>query len=294
MNDANAEWNKCVADQKKMKNFQTGVQRFSIQKNADQMAKNLTEGNVERVNDQLARLNFPPGSSVLDIGAGPGTLAVPLAARGCAVTVVEPSVPMQNAMEDYKKIKGVDDDIFVIPKIWEDIHSDEIGQFDYVVSSFAMAVPNLKDALLKMNRVCKKDVHIFWFLVPPPWDKTAEALWKNLHGEEFYRRPLANLIWDALYELGIYADLEVLPLKDVHYYETFEEAVAEYADRLSAVEEKQIRIVENYLKENMIETAKGWRLSSEGLYAHIWWESNHSSFFQIGKEPERIYKNKDQ
>ena len=275
MNDANIEWNKRVADQKKMKNFQTGVQRFSIQKNADQMAKNLMNGNVERVNDQLERLNFPPGSSVLDIGAGPGTLAVPLTARGCSVTVVEPSIPMRNAMEEYKKIKGIDAEISIISKIWEDIHPDEIGQFDYVVSSFSMAFPDLKDALWKMNRVCKKEVHIFWFLVLPPWDKTAEALWKELHSEEYYGRPLANLIWSALYEFGIYADLEVLPLKDVHYYETFEDVAAEYVDRLSAIEEKQIRIVENYLKEKLAETPKGWRLEGDGLYAHIWWEKQN-------------------
>jgi len=272
MTDANTEWNKCYSDQKKMKNFQTAVQRFSIQKNADRMAENLKNGNVERVNDQLDRLIFSPGASILDIGAGPGTLAVPLAARGCSVTVVEPSVPMQNAMNEYRKIKGVDAEISIISENWEDIDANEIGQFDYIISSFAMALPDLKDALLKMNQVCKKEVHIFWFLVLPPWDKVTEAIWEELHDEKYYSRPLSNLIWNALYELGIYADLEVLPMKDVHYYETFEEALAEYTDRLSAVEEKQIQIVENYLKENMTKTAKGWRLSDEGIYAHIWWE----------------------
>ena len=272
MTDANAEWMKHVADQKKMKNFQTGAQRFSIQKNTDQMEKNLRAGNVARVNDQLDRLNFPPGSSVLDIGAGPGTLAVPLTARGCDVTVVEPSAPMRKSMENYRKIKAVDAEISIIPKNWEEINPDEIGQFDYVVSSFSLSVPDLKEALLKMNQVCKKEVHIFWFLVLPPWDKAAEAIWNDLHEEEYYRRPLANLIWNALYELGIYADLEVLPLKDVHIYETFEEARTEYSDRLSAADERQIRIVENYLKENITETPKGWGLPSDGLYAHIWWK----------------------
>ena len=272
MNDANIEWNKRCADQKKMKNYQTGAQRFSIQKNADQMAKNLMSGNVERANDQLDRLIFPSGSSVLDIGAGPGTLAVPLANRGCFVTVVEPSVPMQNAMKEYKIMKNVGAEISIIPKVWEDVKADEIGQFDYIISSFAMSVPDLKDALLKMNLVCKKEVHIFWFLVLPPWDKAAEAIWKELHGEEYYGRPLANLVWNALYELGIYADLEILPMKDAHVYETFEEALAEYTDRLSAADDRQIQIVENYLRENLKEIPKGLMLKSEGLYAHIWWE----------------------
>ncbi|MDY0219178.1 MAG: methyltransferase domain-containing protein [Candidatus Cloacimonas acidaminovorans] len=255
-----------------MKNYQTGAQRFSVQKNTDQMAKNLISGNVTRVNDQLSRLQFPAGSTVLDIGAGPGTLAVPLAARGCQVTVVEPAVPMKHAMAEYKKNKGVDSDIPIIAKIWEDVVSEEIGRFDYIVSSFALSVPDLKDALLKMDTVAQKEVHIFWFLTDPPWGRVSEALWTKLHNEDYYGRPLANLVWNTLYQSGIYAHLEVLPLLDSHYYETFEEALNEYVDRLAASEAWQIQIVEDYLREEMTEIPeKGFVLPENGLYAHIWW-----------------------
>ncbi|TDQ69450.1 ubiquinone/menaquinone biosynthesis C-methylase UbiE [Methanimicrococcus blatticola] len=273
MNNANHEWNEHFSKQKKMTNFQTGAQRFSVQKNTDQMLQNLLQGNVERVKDQLNCLPFPPGSTVLDIGAGPGTLAVPLAAAGCNVTVVEPAPPMHAALAEYKKVKGVDADISIIPKVWEDVSPDEIGQFDYVVSSFAMSVPDLKDALLKMNDVARKEVHIFWFLTDPPWGRISEALWTKLHGEDYYGRPLADLVWNALYQTGIYASLEVLPLKDSHYYESFEEALDEYVDRLAATEDWQIRLVEDYLKEQMTEVSgKGLVLPEDGLYAHIWWK----------------------
>lgn len=272
MNDANQEWNEHCAKQAKMKNYQTGAQRFSVQKNTDQMAKNLISGNVTRVNDQLSRLQFPAGSTVLDIGAGPGTLAVPLAARGCQVTVVEPAVPMKHAMAEYKKNKGVDSDIPIIAKIWEDVVPEEIGRFDYIVSSFALSVPDLKDALLKMDTVAQKEVHIFWFLTDPPWGRVSEALWTKLHNEDYYGRPLANLVWNTLYQSGIYAHLEVLPLLDSHYYETFEEALNEYVDRLAASEAWQIQIVEDYLREEMTEIPeKGFVLPENGLYAHIWW-----------------------
>ncbi|WNY22763.1 hypothetical protein MmiHf6_00480 [Methanimicrococcus hongohii] len=273
MNDANREWNEHYANQSKMTNFQTGAQRFSVQKNTDQMLQNLISGNVERFNDQLNCLQFPPESTILDIGAGPGTLAVPLTAAGCRVTAVEPAPPMHEAMAEYKKIKGVSADIPIIAKVWEDVNFDEVGQFDYVVSSFAMSVPDLKEALLKMNAVARKEVHIFWFLIDPPWGRINEALWTKLHSEEYYGRPTADLIWSALYQTGIYANLEVLPLCDSHFYETFEEVLEEYADRLAAKEDWQIEIVEDYLKRTFKETpGKGFGLPEDGLYVHIWWK----------------------
>lgn len=272
MNDANREWNEHYAKQAKMTNFQTGAQRFSVQKNTDQMLQNLIQGNVERVKDQLGCLPFPSGSTVLDIGAGPGTLAVPLAAAGCKVTAVEPAPPMHAALAAYKQTKNVNVDIPIIPKVWEEVHPDEIGQFDYVVSSFAMSVPDLNAALLKMDVVALKEVHIFWFLTDPPWGRINEALWTKLHNEDYYGRPLADLIWNALYRLGIYADLEVLPLKDTHYYKTFEEVSAEYTGRLAAKDNRQIQLVEDYLKKVFLEVPeKGFTLPEDGLYAHIWW-----------------------
>jgi len=47
---------------------------------------------------RLAAMHIPDGSRVLDIGAGPGTYAIPLAARGCPVTVVEPSPVMRELL----------------------------------------------------------------------------------------------------------------------------------------------------------------------------------------------------
>lgn len=272
MNDANREWNEHYAKQAKMTNFQTGVQRFSVQKNTDHMLQNLLQGHVERVKDQLSCLKFPAGSAVLDIGAGPGTLAVPLTAAGCKVTVVEPAPPMHAALAAYKEMKGVSADIPVIPKVWEDVDPEEIGSFDYVVSSFALSVPDLNAALLKMNAVARKEVHLFWFLTDPPWGRINEALWTKLHNEEYYGRPLADLVWNALYQCGIYANLDVLPLKDTHYYETFEEVSAEYTDRLAAEEAWQIRLVDDYLKKVFLDVpGKGFTLPEDGLYAHIWW-----------------------
>ncbi len=274
MNDANTEWNERCELQKQITDYKSSAEFFSIQKNVDRMAKDLIEGTIDRASDQLVSLDFLAGSTVLDIGAGPGTLAVPLAKRGCRVTVVEPSHPMTVSMEKYRVRQGVSADIGVVPQLWEEVDADFIGRFDYVISSFALAVPDLREALLKMNAVATKQVHIFWFLTTPSWAQINTDLWKALHNEEYIGRPYADLIWNTLYQAGIMANLSVYPMKDSHTFADHAEALEEYADRLSAVEDWQRKIVLEYLQKTLIPCGDG-RLTfpDEGRYAHIWWDT---------------------
>ena len=273
MNDANKEMNTQCERQKQITDYKSSAELFSIQKNVDRMAKNLIEGTMDRVQDQLACLSFPKGSTVLDIGAGPGTLAVPLAKAGCKVTVVEPSVPMTISMEKYRQHMGVTEEISVVHELWEEADTDAVGMFDYVISSFAIAVPDLRDALLKMNAIAKKQVHIFWFLNTPSWGQINFDLWQSLHHEEYVSRPHADLIWMTLYQAGIFAHVSVYPMHDAHAYSHRDEALAEYTDRLSATEEWQKKIVADYLEKILTPREDGkLTFPDEGFYAHIWWD----------------------
>lgn len=84
------------------------------------------KGRATLVMEQLGGIKIYPGAKVLDIGAGPGTLAVPLARRGCKVTAVEPSGVMVSALRDYQASEQVDD-IRIIEKKWEDVTIEEWG-----------------------------------------------------------------------------------------------------------------------------------------------------------------------
>ncbi|MDO9523741.1 MAG: class I SAM-dependent methyltransferase [Methanocorpusculum sp.] len=271
MNDANIEWNERYQTQQKNTDYQSSAKFFSIQENVDWMTRSLIEGSMNRVHDQLDALNFISGSTVLDIGAGPGTLAVPLAGKGFKVTVVEPSSPMTVSMEKYKTLKGIDAEISVIPQVWETVNPEEIGEYDYVISSFAMAVPDLRDALLKMDQVAKKQVHIFWFLNAPSWSVIQTDLWGKLHKGESAERSYADLIWNTLYQEGIYANLEVYPMKDTRRYADISEAVCEFTNRLSAKQKWQIDLVEEYLIDNLVWQDGKFVFPDNGMYAHIWW-----------------------
>ncbi|HVZ74615.1 MAG TPA: class I SAM-dependent methyltransferase [Polyangia bacterium] len=57
--------------------------------------------------DALAALAGPPGARVVDLGAGTGHLALPLAARGYAVTAIEPAREMLEALRAEAAARGL-------------------------------------------------------------------------------------------------------------------------------------------------------------------------------------------
>ncbi|MEG3055923.1 MAG: class I SAM-dependent methyltransferase [Methanoculleus sp.] len=142
-------------------------------------------------------MQIPVGSTVLDIGAGPGSLAVPLALAGCRVTVVEPSAGMRAAMEEYREAAGAPE-IRVIPSRWEDADPGEVGRHDVVVASFSLGLDDIDRSLKKIDSAAKRAVHLFWFLTPPAWTRANIVLWPELHGGEFAFEPTADLLWNCL------------------------------------------------------------------------------------------------
>ncbi len=123
---------------------------WSNQENVDRFVKHLLNKKGGRIEDNIASMHIPPGSTVLDIGAGPGTLAVPLASAGCRVTTIEPSIPMGEAMEHYRQHMQAPP-ISEIRKRWENVTPQEAGLHDYVIASRSLMFGNLRENMLKMG-----------------------------------------------------------------------------------------------------------------------------------------------
>ncbi|MCT8336712.1 class I SAM-dependent methyltransferase [Methanoculleus sp. Afa-1] len=231
----------------------------------------LLNGDRSRIVDQIAAMQIPPGSTVLDIGAGPGTLAVPLALAGCDVTVVEPSAGMRAAMKEYRAFSGAPE-IREIPSRWEDADPAEVGTHDVVVASFSLALDDIGPSLKKIDSVAKRSVHLFWFLTPPAWTGANFSLWPRLHGSEFAAEPTADLLWNCLCQVGIYPDLTVEDVDKGQRYPTEEEAVADYCRRLYAHDDRQREIVASFVHERIVRTKTGFCIPGSSKTAHIRWE----------------------
>lgn len=248
-----------------------GDNYWDIEENVDRFVKRLMFDDRGRVKNQLNSMNIPKGSTVLDIGSGPGTLSVPLTKEGCSVTVVEPSISMIKVMRKYMETSGVSG-IREINSTWEDAKLSEIGKHDYAVASLSLMMGDIKNSLAKMNDAAEKEVHLFWFLTPPSKSRGNIDLWPKIHGEPYCHEPTADLLWNVLFRMGIYANITVETRQKSQGYPTLEILYDDYYSRMAVKKEEDKKIIQEYLKGKIIKTDNGFAVPSSTVTAHIWWE----------------------
>ncbi|MDD5142795.1 class I SAM-dependent methyltransferase [Methanoregula sp.] len=227
----------------------------------------------EKTAARLAAMKIMEGCRVLDIGAGPGTYAIPLAKIGCRVTVVEPSPVMRDLLATRIRKEKVKN-IVVIPKRWEDVDLEELGEpFDAVIASFSLTMMDMGEALAKMNACCKGTVHLFWFLTEPTWAQVNRDLWPLLHGGTFPGEPTADWLWQILCEMGIYASIRPEPQVSQSRYANEGEAAEEFLQRLNCTTAAHEEILRNYLHNVLKRDGDSFVLGNGTRSAHIWWNA---------------------
>ena len=91
-----------------------------------------------RVQSMLEGLDLKSHYRILDIGAGAGTLAIPMAGKVRQVTAVDPSTTMCSVLTDYVTARGIIN-ISCIQRAWEDpdIMDHLEPPYDVVVASLS-------------------------------------------------------------------------------------------------------------------------------------------------------------
>ncbi|MDV0441075.1 class I SAM-dependent methyltransferase [Methanorbis furvi] len=248
-----------------------GGKFWSDQGVVDRFSQNVISGDPSRIEKQIEEMGIPKGSSVLDIGAGPGTLAVPLSLAGCLVTTVEPSEPMGVAMERYRVTVNAPP-IREIRKRWEDVTPEEAGVHDIVIASRSLIMGDIKNSLLKMDAAARHAVHLYWFLTPPSSSGGNVELWPLLHGEPYCSEADADILWNALCQLGIYANIMIETKDKSQHYESFSAMQEDYYNRMSVSEEWQRNVVDAFLLDRAVREESGYVIPGVSRTAHIWWE----------------------
>lgn len=118
----------------------------------------LSTINSPYVHDFISRMNLTGDETVLDIGCGPGTLAVPLAKRVKHVIAIDFSAQMLEELKAYAAREGVTN-ITTYHMGWEDDWS-HLPPIDIAVASRSMEVSDIDAALAKMSSHARRACYL--------------------------------------------------------------------------------------------------------------------------------------
>ena len=234
---------------------------------------NQSRENPERIQHIIDGLPLRAESAVLDVGAGPGTLAVPLAGRVARVTAVEPAAGMAEVMTEYAAKEGISN-LSIVRKRWEDVdpEADLNGPHDIVIASYSLGMPDIRAAIETMCEVSSRWVYLFWFAGTTSWEQAMVDLWPRLHGKEYRRGPKADVLWNVLYSMGIYPNVETVRMEHVRRFPNIDAAVGEFQEQYRVKTPAQERMLRDYLAGMLSENDDDLMLSGMTMRVKIWWE----------------------
>lgn len=248
---------------------------WNKRENAERYNANSRSEYDDRVRLTIDGLDVNRESRVLDIGAGPGVLAVPLAHRVKEVCAVEPGAGMVAVLQERAAREGIHN-ITCVQKRWEDIDpaGDLAGPYDVVIASLSLTMEDIRAALQKMDAVCRGSVCLYWFADMPFWERMYADLWEPLHGKPYYSGPKSDCLFNVLYQMGIYANVEMMPLSKEYRFGTREEMAAFFAGRFGVTTPEQKEVLYRYLSPRIRQDGDSVVVSGDSTFAKVWWQKH--------------------
>jgi len=167
-----------------------------------------------------------PDDTVLDVGAGAGRYAVPLAGLARAVVAVEPSPAMRRHLAARLDAAGVGN-VAVVGAAWPDAEVDaaDVSLCAHVVYGVREIGPFLRALDRHTRRLCLIAIRV-------EQHPGMIELARLVLDEERVRQPALIDLYNALAALGIAADVQVGPASSGFRFADHADAAAHYADRL--------------------------------------------------------------
>ncbi len=212
-----------------------------------------------------------PSFTVLDIGSGPGTLAIPLAKMVDSVTAIDFSSGMLDTLKEIAREEQVDN-IRTVQCAWEDDWQEKgLRPHDIAIASRSMGVKDLTAALGKIDSYATRYVFLTDRIGSTPFEAGAFAAL----GRSFSPGPDYIYTLNTLYTMGIYPNVTVLTLERDVEYPSMAEAMKSYNWMFGDITDAENLLLERYLTGKIIH-AEGDRVTirrdSPPRWALIWWE----------------------
>lgn len=195
-----------------------------------------------------------PEMTLLDVGAGTGRFALALAPQARQVFVVEPNASMLHYCREDAREQGITN-IGYYQYSWQEAPGDL--RADIVICSHVLyPIRDIVPFLAKLNNAAMQGCYLY--MRATQIDALTAPVWKHFHGEERYMSPSYIHALDVLYEMGIYANVEVVKQPSSLRYPSLDAAVTELQEQLILPDDTRAR-------EELRELLEGWLVERDGM-----------------------------
>jgi len=207
---------------------------------------------------------------VLDVGAGSGRFALALAPLAKQIIAVEPNAAMLDYLRRDAQSLNLTN-ISYSQNTWQEAPADL--QADIVICSHVLyPIRDIVLFLAKLQHAARQACYIY--MRATPIDALTAPLWKHFHGDDRRYPPGYIHALDILYEMGIYANVEVVSLPASLRYPSLDVAVEELAEQLILPDDDKTR-------DELRALLTGWLVERDGMLtpppqqdmmcAILWW-----------------------
>ena len=236
--------------------------------------RRVTRGEKEATRLELEILNLQGGETVLDVGAGTGRLAVPIAMTAAHVTALDPSEGMLNVLRERMAAERLTNYSCVKMRLEDAVIGRDIEPHDLVIAAFSLGFYDLAAALEKLDSAATRAVHLFWHA--GEWRGPEEmALYRAVFGEEAtMRKGYPDYIFpvNILHDAGVYTNVRIYNAVWETVYDSPEEAARTWVamhnprmEDLSPVRDYFARVLYRDEAGKYVETTRR-------PTAAVWWE----------------------
>lgn len=191
--------------------------------------------------------------SILDIGAGTGAFAIPLAKDGAYITALDSSFNMLNSLKKNADSEG----IRTISYLLSPFEDAKTSQHDIAVSAFS-GIGKTKHDILKIISLTKEYVFLISQIKYTHENFKADILSKKLgKPERRYDKKASDTI-AILNDIGCSYEYKEFEYSFPQYFMSFEESVDFMKSHFRLHSEAEIEAAKELLNENLIKLDKGF------------------------------------
>jgi SAM-dependent methyltransferase len=212
-----------------------------------------------------------PEDRLIDIGAGTGRYEPALAEAVAEVLAIEPSPSMRDQLERRLAESDSPGKVRVIPERWPEA---EVPACDIAIAAHVLyGVQEIGPFLERMDAVARRACFMLLAIQHP--SSFVSPFWERLHGAPRLPLPGALECLNALYQLGIAAQMSLVPVTNRFSYADQHEALADLRWRLRVPATVTYDRAIREAIDDLLDRDDGGRLAPRGLprqAAVIWWE----------------------